>query len=60
MCQRFHLILDLIFLELCVFHSQSTGPEGDMKVPSRDLQIDRLHTKEPFDVLIIGGGATGD
>ena len=32
------------------------GPRG---IPSRAEQLRKLKTKEPFDVLIIGGGATG-
>lgn len=38
--------------------SKLTGPIS-VEIPSRDQQIKRLKSKEVFDVLVIGGGATG-
>jgi len=47
----------LEYTSVVSFPKQVEGPEG---IPSRSEQVKRLQTQQdPYDVLIIGGGATG-
>ena len=68
MC-RSHCVCVCVSLCVCLCHSQArlahVAAEAELKapfadeLPSRQAQLAALQNTEEFDVLIVGGGATG-
>jgi glycerol-3-phosphate dehydrogenase len=56
-CSRSKLILSR--LKLSNKSRRISGASETFKIPSRDVIISQLQAGEEYDVLIIGGGATG-